>query len=245
MQTKSSDTAFSKTQGIKKNGEKLSSINYADNKVLIAETFQQLPRMIRRPAMESEKYRMRINVSKTKVMQITRSRPIRSLEIVAGGGQLKEVQTYQYLGYLITSDPRDDKETVTRMDMARNALKNLEHIIRDQKMCYVWSIMRYASKTWKIPKRIQNKMNIFEMWCLRRLHRIGWTEKITDEEILQGTGLQQKILFTVIGEAKKKFLGAKLKNDETLRTVTQGKTVEKTPRGRRRLTANKIMMNYE
>jgi len=155
------------------NGKKIGSISYADDKVLIAETPQQLQRMIHRLAMENEKYGMRINVSRIKVMQITKSRSIRPLKIVVSGTLLEEVQSSRYLECLITSDGRDDKKIVTRIGMARSALNNLEHVVKDRKMniglgrrillCYVWPILRYASETWTMSERIENKIHAFEM----------------------------------------------------------------------------------
>lgn len=232
--------------GFRVNGKKISNISYADDKVMIAETPQQLQRMVYRLELESEKYGMKINAMKTKIMRIGRDQSTRPLKILVKGTQLEEVQVYRYLGSLISSDGRDDQEINTRIGMARSAFNNMERVLRDRKMeiglrlrilmCYVWSVARYASETWILSRTAQKKIEAFEMWCYRRMHRIKWTEKISNRIVLQRTGLQQTILLSRILEGKKKFLQAKLEGDEMFRTVVQGKITGKAPRGRRRLT---------
>ncbi len=237
--------AFENT-GFRVNGKRINNITYADDKVLIAETPQQLQRMVSKLASESEKVDMRINAGKTKVMRISRKQPIRPLKIHIGETQLEEVSSYQYLGCTITNDGKDEVEIKRRIGMARNAFNNLERVIKDKKMslelrkrivmCYVWSVVRYASETWILSKAMQDRINSFEMWCYRRLHRIKWTEKVTNEEVLQRSGLEHRILLIKILEGKRKFLDAKMEKDDLFRMTAQGKIPGKTPRGRRRLT---------
>lgn len=82
-----------KNAGKKVNGRRISSISYENDKIL-AETPQQLQRMIYRLATESEKYGMPINTTKTKVMQISRTQLIRPLWIFIGRTQHEEVSSY-------------------------------------------------------------------------------------------------------------------------------------------------------
>ena len=117
-----------------------------------------------------------------------------------------------YLGSLISSNGRDDQEINTRIGMAWSAFNNMERVLRDGKMevrlqlqilmRYVWSVARYALETWTLSKTAQKKIEVFEMWCNRRVHRIKWTEdKISNRIVLQRTGLQQTILEVFAGEA--------------------------------------------
>jgi hypothetical protein len=232
--------------GFKINGRKISSISYADDKVLLAETPQQLQRMVNCLVTESAKYGMRVNTTKTKVMCISKERLSRPLTICVNGTQLEEVQKYKYLGAIMTSDGRDETEIKARIGMARKAFSNLERVLKDKKMdlslrlrllqCYVWTVLGYASETWTIPKAAQNRINSFELWCYRRVHRIGWRDKIRNEEVLQRTGLQHGILLPKIWEGKRIFLQNKLQTDNLFRNTAYGKIPGKASRGRRRLT---------
>lgn len=238
--------------GFKINGKNIGSISYADDKVMIAETPQQLQRMVHRLTTESAKYGMRINASKTKVMQIARKQPSKSLSILVNGTRLKEVQKFKYLGVVVSNDGRDEMEIKTRIGMARGAFNNLERVLKDKKMniglrvrllmCYVWPILRYASETWVLSKAEEDKINAFELWCYRRMHRISWTEKVKNEEVLRRTGLQHGILLQMVMEAKRKFLQTKIKNDTLFQNAAQGKIAGKAPRGRRRLTMLSSLM---
>jgi hypothetical protein len=106
--------------------------------------------MVRQLDIESKKFGMKINVDKTKVMQIERTINERPLKIDIGGKYLQQVDRYKYLGATITSDGRDSEEIRIRLGRARNAFNNLEHVLRDKGMnvqlrleilqCHVWSI---------------------------------------------------------------------------------------------------------
>ena len=47
--------------------------------------------------------------------------------------------------------------------------------------CYVWSIALYGSETWPLRKLERKHLEIFEMWCWRRMEKIKWPEKVTNE----------------------------------------------------------------
>lgn len=50
---------------------------------------------------------------------------------------------------------------------------------------YGWSVVLYGSKTWTINKKEKNMLEAFEMWCWRKMQRINWTEKRTNEDVLK------------------------------------------------------------
>ena len=47
--------------------------------------------------------------------------------------------------------------------------------------CYVWSIALYGSETWPLSKLERKYYESFEMWCWRRMEKIKWSEKVTNE----------------------------------------------------------------
>jgi hypothetical protein len=50
--------------------------------------------------------------------------------------------------------------------------------------CYVWSIALYGSETWTIRKLECKYLESFEIWCWRRMEKIKWPEKVTNEQVL-------------------------------------------------------------
>ena len=54
--------------------------------------------------------------------------------------------------------------------------------------CYVWSIVLYDSETWTLRKLERKYLESFEMWCWRRMEKIKWSEKVTNEQVLHRIG---------------------------------------------------------
>jgi hypothetical protein len=47
--------------------------------------------------------------------------------------------------------------------------------------CYIWSIALYGAETWTVRKVDQKYLESFEMWCWRRMEKISWTDRVTNE----------------------------------------------------------------
>ena len=52
-------------------------------------------------------------------------------------------------------------------------------------VCYIWSTLLYGSETWTLTKIRTKKLQAFEMWMLRRMLKIQWTEHKTNNEVMQ------------------------------------------------------------
>ena len=50
---------------------------------------------------------------------------------------------------------------------------------------YVWSVALYGSETWTIGVSEKKRLEAFEMWCYRRMLKIRWVDKVTNEEVLR------------------------------------------------------------
>ena len=70
---------------------------------------------------------------------------------------------------------------------------NLKTILRALK-CYIWPTLFYGAETWTITKSLLSRLDAFEMWIYRRLLKISWTEKITNEEVLRRMGTGREIV---------------------------------------------------
>ena len=229
--------------GFKIKGQIINQISYADDKVIIARTAQQLQRMVRQLDREGRKYGMKINTSKTKVMVLGKNVMDKKLIVEIDNAKLDQVQQFKYLGAVIQNDGRDETEIRCRIAAARSAFQNMEKVLRDRKMnihlrlrilnCYVWSILRYSSETWTMTKATERRINAFELWCYRKMHRVAWTEKKKNIEILQKMGLDGTILLNMITAEKNRCIAMKME-DDTFKLVSQGKILCKKSRGRKR-----------
>ncbi|VVC30377.1 Hypothetical protein CINCED_3A009443 [Cinara cedri] len=50
---------------------------------------------------------------------------------------------------------------------------------------YVWSIALYECETWTIAIEERRRLESFEMWCYRRMLRLSWMNRVTNEEVLE------------------------------------------------------------
>jgi hypothetical protein len=64
--------------------------------------------------------------------------------------------------------------------------------------CYVWSIALYGSETWTLRKLEQRYLESFEMWCWRRVEKIKWSEKVTNELVLERIGEKRTLLNNIL-----------------------------------------------
>jgi hypothetical protein len=95
----------------------------------------------------------------------------------------------------------------------------------------------YGAETWTLRKVDQKYLESFEMWCWRRMEKIGWTDRVRNEEVLHRVKEERNILHT-INRRKANWIGYILRRNCLLKHVIEGKLegrIEMTERrGRRR-----------
>ena len=73
-----------------------------------------------------------------------------------------------------------------------------------------------------------------EMWIWRRMERISWTNKITNEEVLRRVGEKRSMVETIV-RRKKNWIGHIMRGDGLMKEVMEGKMEGKRGRGRKRI----------
>jgi hypothetical protein len=63
--------------------------------------------------------------------------------------------------------------------------------------CYIWSIVLYSAEIWTFRKVDQKGLGSFKMWCCRRMGEISWTNRLKNEEVLNGVQEERKRLHTI------------------------------------------------
>ena len=66
-----------------------------------------------------------------------------------------------------------------------------------REICYIWSMALYCAETWTLRAADQKYLEIFEMWCWRRMEKISWTDHVRNEEVLLRVNEQRNILHEI------------------------------------------------
>ena len=232
--------------------ERLEDEDFADDLALLAHTQSDIQEKTNRVDRIARSIGLRINHSKSKIMKLNAKA---NRETTIGGATLEEVKDFKYLGSYISYNGGIDKEISTRIGQAATAFRKLDNIWRSTQykqetklrlyQSNVRSVLLYASETWKTNKKIESKLRGFEGRCLRRILRIRWEHRTTNEEISKRTGITNIVL-----EVKKrrwKWLGHVLRMNKErhprkiLRWTPPGKRSRGRPTGTWRRTVEQEM----
>ena len=123
---------------------------------------------------ESEKVGLKLNIQKTKVMA---SSPITSWQIYG-----ETVADFIFLGSKITVDGESSHEVKGHLLLGRKAMTNLDSILKSRditlstEVCLVkamvFPVVMYGCESWTIKKAECQRIDVFELWCRRRLLRV-------------------------------------------------------------------------
>jgi len=99
--------------------------------------------------------------------------------------------------------------------------------------CYVWSSLLYCCESWTVI--VITQLQAAEMWFLCRMLRTKWTDKVTNEEVLQHADSSRELV-TTIATRQIRFLIHILRKEKLKELVLTGRSEGKRARGRQRLT---------
>ena len=121
------------------------------------------------------------------------SGPIISWQI--DGETMETVRDFIFLGSKITADGECSHEIKRCLLLARKAMTNLESILESRditllrKVCLVkamvFPVVMYGCESWTTKKAEQWRIDAFELWCWRRLLRVPWTARRSNQSILK------------------------------------------------------------
>ena len=99
--------------------------------------------------------------------------------------------------------------------------------------CYIYPILLYVSETWTTNKNLEDRINAFEMWIFRRLGRISWKERLTNESVLKRIGMKRELLQD-LKIRQIKYFGHIKRHDTLIKRLLEGKVEERRAKGRPR-----------
>ena len=176
--------------GIKIAGRNINILRYAEDVTLMAESKEELKSLLISVKEESEKAGLKFNIQKTKIKA---SRPITSWQI--DGETMETVSDFTSLGSKITADGDCSHEIKRCLLLGRKSMTNLDSILKSRVIillaevhlvkAMVFPVVMYGCESWTIKKAEHQRMDAFELWCWRRLLRVPWTARRSNQSILK------------------------------------------------------------
>ena len=176
--------------GIKIAKRNTNNLRYADDTTLMVESEEELKSLMIKVKEESEKVGLKLNIQKIKIMA---SGPITSWQI--DGETVETVADFIFLGSKITADGYCSHKIKRCLLLGRKVMTNLDSILQSRdmtlptKVCLikamVFPVVMYGCESWTIKKAEHRRIDAFELCCWRRLLRVPWTARRSNQSILK------------------------------------------------------------
>ena len=156
----------------------------------MGESEEELKSLLMKVKEESEKVGLKLNIQKTKIMA---SVPITSWEI--DGETVETVSDFILGGSKITADGDCSHEIKRCLLLERKVMTNLDSILKSRDItlttkvhlvkAMVFPVVMYRCESWTIKKAERQRIDAFELWCWRRLLRVPWTARRSNQSVLK------------------------------------------------------------
>ena len=176
--------------GIKIAERNINNLRYADDITFMAESEEELKSLLMKVKDESEKVGLKLSIQKTKIMA---SGPITSWQI--DGETVETVSDFILGGSKITADGDCSHEIKRCLLLRREVMTNLDSILRSRDITLptkvhlaksmVFPVVMYRCESRTVKKAECRKIDAFELWCWRRLLRVPWTARRSNQSILK------------------------------------------------------------
>ena len=206
----------------------------------MAESEEELKSLLMKVNEESEKVGLMLNIQKTKIMA---SGPITSWQI--DGETMETVADLILGGSKISADGNSSHEIKRHLLLGRKAMTKLDSTLKSRDItlptkvhlvkAMIFPVVLYGCESWTIKKAECPRIDAFELWCWRRLLRVPWTARRSNQSILKEIspecsleGLMLKLKLQHSGHLM-------LRADSLKKTLMLGKIEGKRRRGRQRM----------
>ena len=162
----------------------------SDDTTLMAESEDELKSLLMKVKEESIKVALKLSIQKTKIMA---SGPITSGQI--DRDTVETVSDFIFLGSKITADGDCSHEIKRHLLLGRKFVINLDSVLKSRDItlptkvrlvkAMVFPVVMYGCESWTVKKAERQKIDDFELWCWRRLLRIPWSARRSNQSILK------------------------------------------------------------
>ena len=175
--------------GIKITRRNINNLRYADDTTLMAESEEELKNLLMKVKEKSKNVGLKVNIQKTKIMA---SSPITSWQI--DRETMETVTDFIFLGSKITADC-DCSHEIKTFAPWKKSYDKVRHILKSRDITWptkvrlvkamIFPVVMYQCESWTIQKAECQRIDAFELWCWRRLLRVPWTARRSNQSILK------------------------------------------------------------
>ena len=196
--------------GVRVGGLRLTNLQYAYGTNLMTESSEDLKMLTTKVKEESANAGIYLNITKTKVIMTDDTS-----EFQMDGDKIEVVQSFNFLGSLVNKASTSSEEIKRRLDLARVAMEKLKYLMKSSRLTkeskikmvrtLVFPIAMYRCETWTIRKQDRCCIDVFELWCWRRVQKIHWTKKETNKFMVQKIHPKSSLEAAIVKQRPKYF----------------------------------------
>ena len=157
---------------------------------------------------------------------------------------MERVADFIFGGSKITADGDCSHEIKRRLVLGRKVMTNLDSIVKSRDItlptkvhlvkAMVFPVAMYGCESWTVKKAECRRIDAFELWCWRRLLRVPWTARLSNQSILKETSPEYSLEGLML-KLKLQYFGRLMcRTDSLEKTLMLGKTEGRRRRGQER-----------
>ena len=176
----------------------LEDLDFADDIALLSSTMNHIQRKTTNLEENAARVGLKLNARKCKILK---SNSKSDANLTVSHSDVEEVDSFMYLGANVTKDGGSTADMKKRIGLASSTFNRLSKIWtatdigRKTKVSLfkslVLSVLLYGCETWKLTKREENKLDVFQTRCLRRMFKIRWQQRVTNKAVLEMAGAEK------------------------------------------------------
>ena len=171
--------------------------------------------------------------------------------ILIDGKDVEDVNSFTYVGSTVDKTGGAEQDITARVGKARSSFSKLTKVWKSSQYSIgtktrifnanVLTVLLYGSETWRMTKRDEHKLDSFQHKCLRKVLKIHWPMKVTDEEVRERTKSER--ISTQVKIRMWRWIGhvLRMKPDSLPRTALTWAAKGKRKRGRSRETLRRTV----
>ena len=168
----------------------INNLRHADDTTLTAESKEELKSFLMKVKEQSGKADLKLNIQKSRIMA---SGPITSWQI--DGKTMETVRDFIFLGSKISAEGDCSHKIKRQLLLGRKAMTNIDSILKTRDITLLtkvhlvkamaFPVVMYGCESWTIKKAECQRIDGFELWCWRRLLRVPWAARRSNQSILK------------------------------------------------------------